>query len=102
MFSGGSIIIDLTMVTCSASMLYYFYEHDQSHFINVLGYLLACILSYVLTDKMIKPFSRKTEAAGLFGYDLNKKGTPAGEIKIPESLGIVPASVYIIFTLLGL
>ena len=42
--------------------------------------------------------------------DINKKGininlllgTPAGEIKIPESLGIVPATVYLIFNILGI
>jgi UDP-N-acetylglucosamine--dolichyl-phosphate N-acetylglucosaminephosphotransferase len=29
-------------------------------------------------------------------------GTKAGEIKIPESLGIVPATIYLIFNTLGI
>lgn len=31
-----------------------------------------------------------------FGKDINKRGTPAGEVPIPESLGLVPATVYLL------
>lgn len=31
-----------------------------------------------------------------------KLGTPGGEIKIPESLGIVPATIYLAFNILGI
>lgn len=38
----------------------------------------------------MKTFSIK---ANLFGYDINKKGSKEGEIKIPESLGVASATV---------
>ncbi|CAA7389462.1 unnamed protein product [Spirodela intermedia] len=36
----------------------------------------------------------------LFGYDINKKGTPQGTVKVPESLGIVIGIVYLVVTIL--
>ncbi|XP_078434748.1 uncharacterized protein LOC144705795 [Wolffia australiana] len=36
----------------------------------------------------------------LFGYDINKKGTPRGSIKVPESLGIVIGIVFLVVTIL--
>lgn len=36
----------------------------------------------------------------LFGYDINKKGTPQGNIKVPESLGIVIGIVFLVVTIL--
>ncbi len=36
---------------------------------------------------------------GLFGMDLNKKGTPAGLVKVPEALGLVPGIVYLVSTI---
>ena len=38
----------------------------------------------------MKIFSIK---ANLFGYDINKKGSKEGEIKIAESLGVASATV---------
>jgi hypothetical protein len=32
----------------------------------------------------------------LFGMDINKKGTAGGEKKIPESMGLVPAVMFLI------
>ena len=39
----------------------------------------------------IKAFNLK---ANLYGMDINKKGTPLGEKKVVESMGIVPAVVF--------
>lgn len=33
---------------------------------------------------------------------IQDKGTPGGSVKIPESLGIVPATVYLAFNILGI
>ena len=63
-----------------------------------LTYTFVCILSYFVTYKLIpfiKPFNLK---ANQFGMDINKRGTEAGEKKIPESMGIVPA---VIFMMIG-
>ena len=60
-----------------------------------LAYTFVCILSYFVTYKLIpfiKPFNLK---ANQFGMDINKRGTEAGEKKIPESMGIVPTVIFI-------
>ncbi|CAI5468596.1 unnamed protein product [Closterium sp. Yama58-4] len=36
----------------------------------------------------------------MFGFDINKRGSPAGEIKIPETQGLVVALVYLVVTIL--
>lgn len=59
---------------------------------------------------MIPKIAKLTEKADIFGYDINKRGyylwdfigTEAGKIKIPESLGIVPATIYLIFNIIGI
>lgn len=33
------------------------------------------------------------------GKDINKKGTPAGDVPVPEALGIVPATIFVIFNM---
>ena len=38
--------------------------------------------------------------AGLGGFDINKKGTAAGENKVPESLGIVVGTMHMICVIL--
>jgi hypothetical protein len=38
----------------------------------------------------------------MFGMDINKKGTKGGEVKIPECAGLIPATVYLIFMMIGL
>jgi hypothetical protein len=35
--------------------------------------------------------------ASVYGMDINKRGTKEGEVKIPESGGVAPAAVYMIF-----
>jgi UDP-N-acetylglucosamine--dolichyl-phosphate N-acetylglucosaminephosphotransferase len=36
----------------------------------------------------------------MFGYDINKRGSPAGTVKVPESLGLVTGVVYLVVTIL--
>lgn len=57
----------------------------------------------ILHDKkMIPIFSLFLKQANIFGFDMNKKGTTAGSIQIPEALGIVPAFVFLIFNMIGI
>lgn len=39
--------------------------------------------------------------AGLFGMDINKKGSKEGEKKVPESLGLAAGVVFLVSLLLG-
>jgi UDP-N-acetylglucosamine--dolichyl-phosphate N-acetylglucosaminephosphotransferase len=38
----------------------------------------------------------KTLARGICGKDLNKKGTPAGEVPVPESGGLAVGCVFLL------
>lgn len=49
---------------------------------------------------MIPVASRYVSRRNLFGYDINKKGTPQGSIKVPESLGIVVGIVFLVLAIL--
>ena len=50
--------------------------------------LIACAAvsagGFFATRWAIPTVARSTERRGLFGYDINKKGTPAGEKKVPN------------------
>ncbi|KAL5137934.1 UDP-N-acetylglucosamine--dolichyl-phosphate N-acetylglucosaminephosphotransferase [Glycine soja] len=53
-----------------------------------------------VTVKMIPVASRYVQKRNLFGYDINKKGTPQGTVKVPESLGIVVGIVFLVVAIL--
>jgi len=65
-------------------------------------FIIISSLSYFITNHMIPTIQLLTLKADLFGYDINKKGTEAGKIKIPESLGVVPATLYLVFNIIGI
>ncbi|XP_058210072.1 uncharacterized protein LOC131322676 isoform X2 [Rhododendron vialii] len=65
--------------------------------------LINAILSsvaFLVTLSMIPVASRYVLRRNLFGYDINKKGTPQGSVKVPESLGIVVGIVFLVFAIL--
>lgn len=62
---------------------------------RVLLSLLFSVLGYLATAAMIPLMKDLHVKANLFGMDINKRGTPAGEVKVPEALGIVPGTIYI-------
>ena len=74
------------------------------------AYSVFCASSYYFTHRMIPVIKPLNLKAGMFGKDLYLKGvqlwifrgTPEGEEPIPESMGIVPATIYLIFTILGI
>lgn len=59
---------------------------------TILSILAACT-TFHLVPEMAPLFAK----AGRVGKDLNKRGTPQGELPVPESLGLVPATVYLMF-----
>ncbi|KAL6145185.1 PREDICTED: UDP-N-acetylglucosamine--dolichyl-phosphate N-acetylglucosaminephosphotransferase [Fragaria vesca subsp. vesca] len=58
------------------------------------------LAAFFVTVKMIPVASRYVLRRNLFGYDINKKGTPQGTLKVPESLGIVVGVVFLVFSIL--
>lgn len=58
----------------------------------------ACVSAFGFwaTFRLIPVISRLTVAKGLWGKDINKNGTEAGEKKIPEALGLAPGVVFLV------
>lgn len=70
---GSSILIPL-------SLGLYTFSSVQSQYLGTFALTIAnSILCYVATDKLIPIFKEFTRKAGLFGKDIHKKGTAAGE-----------------------
>ena len=61
-------------------------------FIHILWISIA---AFFVTVWLIPIIARYTVKKGMYGMDINKKGTPGGEVKIPESLGIACGIVYL-------
>lgn len=55
---------------------------------------------FLVSMRMIPVAARYLLRKKIFGYDINKKGTPLGMIRVPESLGIVISVVYIVIAIL--
>ena len=56
----------------------------------------VCIFAYVSTKRLVNVVQRLTLKRGMFGYDINKRGTPEGEVKVPEAVGLAPGCVYLV------
>ncbi|XP_075512804.1 uncharacterized protein LOC142548399 [Primulina tabacum] len=72
------------------------YELKKSILINAF----VSLLGFFITISMIPVASKYVLRRNLFGYDINKKGTPEGSIKVPESLGIVVGIVFLVVAIL--
>ncbi|XWS56857.1 hypothetical protein CRYUN_Cryun09bG0121400 [Craigia yunnanensis] len=80
-------------------LLYQRYKVEQDLKRSILINAALSVAGFFLTQRMIPVASRYVLKRGLFGFDINKKGTPQGTVKVPESLGIV---VGIVFLVLGI
>ncbi|GFQ07669.1 UDP-n-acetylglucosamine--dolichyl-phosphate n-acetylglucosaminephosphotransferase [Phtheirospermum japonicum] len=67
---------------------------------SILISAFVSIIGFFITVNMIPVASKYVSRRNLFGYDINKKGTPDGSIKVPESLGIVVGIVFLVVTIL--
>ncbi|PSS33540.1 UDP-N-acetylglucosamine--dolichyl-phosphate N-acetylglucosaminephosphotransferase [Actinidia chinensis var. chinensis] len=65
----------------------------------VINAVLSSV-GFLVTLTLIPVASRYVLRRNLFGYDINKKGTPQGSVKVPESLGIVVGIVFLVFAIL--
>lgn len=57
---------------------------------------LLSLLSLLIVPRFITLMRPLFERAGMGGKDINKKGTPLGDVLVPEPLGLIPAAVYIL------
>ncbi|KAK4800949.1 hypothetical protein SAY86_021436 [Trapa natans] len=66
---------------------------------SILINAFLSLAGFFVTVRMIPVASRYVLRRNLFGYDINKKGTPQGSVKVPESLGIVIGIVYLVLAI---
>ncbi|KAL6745190.1 glycosyl transferase family 4-domain-containing protein [Haematococcus lacustris] len=57
---------------------------------------IVSILGFFATRYLIPAVASKTASRGICGKDLNKKGTPAGEVPIPEAAGLAVGCVFLL------
>ncbi|KAK3008319.1 hypothetical protein RJ639_014423, partial [Escallonia herrerae] len=81
-------------------LIFYHYSIESELKKWILINAAISFAGFFLTLAMIPVASRYVLKRNLFGYDINKKGTPQGSIKVPESLGIVVGIVFLVLTIL--
>lgn len=86
----------VVLVGLFSYICYEAYRESQEQLLRVLAVGTASVVCYFLVSHFIGTMSSYFQKGGLHGKDINKRGTPAGEIPIPESLGLVSAVVYIV------
>ncbi|MBA0767678.1 hypothetical protein Gotri_016539, partial [Gossypium trilobum] len=62
-------------------LLYQHYTIEQELRRSILINASLCVTGFFLTQRMIPVASRYVLKRGLFGFDINKKGTPQGTVK---------------------
>ncbi|KAF3327460.1 UDP-N-acetylglucosamine--dolichyl-phosphate N-acetylglucosaminephosphotransferase [Carex littledalei] len=74
--------------------VYYPIENDLRRSISI-GVAMS-LGGLVITVRLIPVAARYLLRRNLFGYDINKRGTSQGSVKVPETLGIVTAIVFLV------
>lgn len=68
---------------------------QQSKDAIILSFFLAFIGNLV-TTWLLTLLPPILEKRGIFGYDINKRGTDAGKIKVPEAAGLAPGVGFLV------
>ncbi|CAA7057181.1 unnamed protein product [Microthlaspi erraticum] len=85
------VIFVISALLCSLYLylLCFHYKVDSELKRSILINAGLSLFGFFVTLKMIPVAARYVLRRNMFGFDINKRGTPQGEIKVPESLGIV-------------
>nr|AFK37996.1 unknown [Lotus japonicus] len=81
-------------------LIFYHYSIDPQLRRSILINAGMSLAGFFVTVRMIPVASRYVLKRNLFGYDINKKGTSQGNVKVPESLGIVVGIVFLVVGIL--
>ncbi len=65
-------------------------------FWRMLGTVALSMLALGVVLKFVEVMRHQFEKVGIGGKDINKKGTPLGDRLVPESLGLIPATTYVL------
>ncbi|KAF9588574.1 hypothetical protein IFM89_013426 [Coptis chinensis] len=81
-------------------LIFFHYQIEQKLKRSILINSLLSFVGFFVTLLLIPVATKYLLRRNLFGYDINKKGTPQGSIKVPESLGIVIGIVFLVLAIL--
>jgi UDP-N-acetylglucosamine--dolichyl-phosphate N-acetylglucosaminephosphotransferase len=91
-------LINLTLAGLSAALAVYgFLRSKILTETEILMYLLGNVLLFFFTKYIMGVYKNLVLNKGIFGMDINKRGTPSGELKIPESCGVPCAVAFMMF-----
>ncbi|KAK9080848.1 hypothetical protein SSX86_000607 [Deinandra increscens subsp. villosa] len=94
------LLFSLILIIPYFYLIFYHYTIDTELKKSILINASLSFAGFILTLIMIPVASRYVLRRNMFGYDINKKGTPQGLIKVPESLGIVVGIVFLVVAIL--
>ncbi|KAH0682355.1 hypothetical protein KY285_022152 [Solanum tuberosum] len=81
-------------------LIFYHYKIESELRRSILINAIVSLIGFFVTVTMIPVASKYVLRRNLFGYDINKKGTPQGSVKVPESLGIIVGAVFLVVAIL--
>ncbi len=88
------VILVSTITPFIASILM-FIETKYFRIFNYIIFLGSLIIFFILTKNVIIPYLiPHLLKKDIFGYDMYAKGTKDEKVKVPESLGLGPATIY--------
>lgn len=91
-------VINLTLGAISAALAVFgFLRSKILTETEILMYLLGNVLLFFFTKSIMGVYKNLVLNKGIYGMDINKRGTPAGELKIPESCGVPCAVAFMMF-----
>ncbi|KAL3533690.1 hypothetical protein ACH5RR_007211 [Cinchona calisaya] len=93
-----AIFVPLLLLYCYG--IFYGYKIESELKNSILINAGLSFVGFWVTRSMIPVASKFVSRRNLFGYDINKKGTPLGSVKVPESLGIVVGIVFLVVAIL--
>ncbi|CAD5321054.1 unnamed protein product [Arabidopsis thaliana] len=96
------VIFVISTLLCSLYLylLCFHYKVDNELKRSILINAGLSLVGFFVTLKMIPVTARYVLRRNMFGFDINKRGTPQGDIKVPESLGIVVGIVFLIVAII--
>ena len=65
-------------------------------FEQMISTFVLSMLALLVVYKFVEVMRHQFEKVGIGGKDINKKGTPLGDRLVPESLGLIPATTYVL------
>ncbi|CAM8877904.1 unnamed protein product [Rhodiola kirilowii] len=94
------LIVFVPLLAVYLYLIIYYFKIESGLKRSILINVAISVAGFLVTLRMIPVASRYLLKANLFGYDINKRGTPQGSVKVTESLGIVVGLVYYVVAVL--